>query len=363
MVLKMSNTKKTTRVPEIELMKAIAIIAMVMVHVLEGSLNVFENAWELPGSIPYTLIEFFGGIPAAGVFTFAMGWGAAFSDRSTPISYLKRAFKLGLLLFYVNFVYAILPGLLDPADFGAFSEHPYAIIGFNIYSLATICMLFFALMKKLADKPAARAVICLAVVVAIFAASILVPAEGVTSGNPWIDTLIGIFVRQNHYSWFPLVPWAIFPVMGYGFGLLYRRWEDRKRFALASLGIGAVVVGVSQAVIITSGMPNASMNPGWVTEIDYYALTPWNIVCACGMVCLEMAIAFGIMTLAGGRLHPVLSDLSKNVMEMFVAHWIFVSPLYLLLIHVTSIWINAAVGIVVFVLTYAVVRLWNKVRK
>ena len=101
----------TKRVPEIELMKAIAIVGMVLVHVLEGSMSVFVNAWELPGSIPYTIVEFFGCIPAAGAFTFAMGLGAACSKTATTRSFLKRALTLGLLILYVNFMYAILPML------------------------------------------------------------------------------------------------------------------------------------------------------------------------------------------------------------------------------------------------------------
>ena len=357
----MAEGKKTSRIPEIELMKAIAIIAMVFVHVLEGSLDVFENAWELPGSIPYTLIEFLGGIPAAGVFTFAMGWGAAFSDKSSPTSYLKRAFKLGLLLFYVNFVYAIFPGIIDPGDFGAFSQHPWAIIGFNIYSLATICMMFFALMKKLEDKPWIRAAICIVIAAGILTVSILVAPESYADGNQWLATLLGIFVRQNHYSWFPIVPWMIFPVMGYGAGLLYRKWNDRKRFALLSLVAGVLLTGVSQTVIVVTGTPFGAMNPGWVTEIDYYSLSPWNIVCACGIVCLETAIAFGIMTLAKRQLHPVLSELSLNVMEMFLVHWIFISPLYPLLLHVTDIWINVLIGLTVLVATYFAVKLWKSI--
>ena len=68
----MSKYSSTKRVQEIELMKGIAIIGMVFVHILEGSIDYFTDAWTLPGSIPYTLIEFLGGIPAAGVFTFAM---------------------------------------------------------------------------------------------------------------------------------------------------------------------------------------------------------------------------------------------------------------------------------------------------
>ncbi len=358
----MNDSQAAKRIPEIELMKAIAIIGMVFVHVLEGSLSVFENAWTFPGNIPYTLIEFIGGIPAAGVFTFAMGWGAAFSDRSTPKRYLHRALTLGILIFYVNFVYAIFPGIIDPADFGSFSEHPWAIIGFNIYSLATLCMLFFALMKCLQDKPVVRYVICGVIIAVILVTVALVAPESYNSGNPWIDTLIGIFIRENHYSWFALVPWGIFPVMGYLAGILYRRINNRNTYILYAAIFGASLVTVSQAVIAATGAPNASMNPGWVEEVDYYTLSLWNVLCAAGIVALEYVICAGIMTLTQDRLHPVLSNMSKNVMEMFLVHWIFISPLYPQLLKVTNVWINALIGLGILILTYVLVSFMSRVK-
>ena len=356
----MTVSGKTRRVPEIELMKAVAIIGMVFVHVLEGSLNVFENAWELPGSIPYTLIEFLGGIPAAGAFTFAMGWGAACSDRSTVKTYLGRAAEIGVFLFYVNFVYAIFPGLLDPENFGAFSEHPWAVIGFNIYSFAACCMLFFALLKKLEDKPGVRAGICIAIIVMVFIIdSVTVPES--FEGNQWVATLIGIFVRQNEYSWFPIVPWATFPIMGYGAAKLYRRWNDRKRFALTALAAGAVIVPVCVIINKVNEWPQAAANPGWIDSgTPYYALSPVNIICACGILCLELAVVFGIMTLSNGRLHPLLGSMSRNVMQIFICHWIFVSPLFLVLIHVTNIWINVLIALCVLIATLTVVQIYRK---
>ena len=356
----MPKPSKQKRVLEIELMKAAAIIGMVLVHVLEGSLDVLENAWTLPGSIPYTLIEFLGGIPAAGVFTFAMGWGVAYSDGRVPLDYVKRALKIGLLLFYINFAYTLFPEILDPADFGAASDNLYAIIGFNIYSLAAVMMLYFALMKKLADQPKARLGISAGIVIAVFAAGILVPPESYSSGNPWIDTFLGAFVRENHYSWFPLVPWAVFPIMGYGAGLLYRRWSDRKKFALASLEAGTVLILVSEFFIHRNKIPDAAMNPGWVQEIDYYSLVPWNIVCACGIICVELAIAFGILTITKGKIHWIFLDMSRNVMRMFLVHWAFVSPLFLVLLHVTNVWINALIGLAVLIVTFLIVEAWGR---
>lgn len=348
------STSITKRVPEIELMKAIAIIGMVLVHVLEGSMSVFENAWELPGSIPYTLIEFFGCIPAAGAFTFAMGWGAASSRSATTASFLKRALKLGMLIFYVNLMYAILPMLLDPENFGSIFDRPWVIIGFNIYSFATVSMLFFALLKKFDDKPILRAAICACVAACIFIADIIVvPGKYAESDNQWLASVIGFFVRQNEYSWFPLIPWGIFPIAGYGAAHLYKKWNNRKKFALVSFVIGAVTIPVCVITNNLLGLPQAAANPGWIEDaLDYYALSPVNLICGIGIICAEMAVCFAILTLTKGRLHWILADMSHNVMNMFCGHWLFVSPLFLLLIHITDVWVNTAIGIAVLIVTF-----------
>lgn len=354
------NLAGTKRVPEIELLKAIAILGMVFVHVLEGSMEVFENAWELPGSISYTVIEFFGCIPAAGAFTFAMGWGASFSDRSTTETYLKRALKLGLFLFYVNFVYVIFPRLLDPENFGTFREVPWSVIGFNIYSFAATCMLFFAFLKKIDDKPKLKAGISIAIVIAVFITSGLVAPE-TYEGNQWVATLLGIFTRQNEYSWFPLAPWAVFPIMGYWAGKLYRRWNDRKKFALTALAIGAVLTPACHIINMINGWPQAATNPGWIDYgKDYYGLSAVNIMGAIGILGLELAVIFGILTLTKGKLHPLLMSMSRNVMRIFITHWIFVSPLFVLLIHVTNIWVNNLIGLGVLIATLIVVQLYSK---
>lgn len=75
------------RVLEIEAMKAVAIISMVFVHVFEMSVDI-DYATPAKETVAF-LIEFFGAIPSAGVFMFAMGWGTAFSKRATAETYLK----------------------------------------------------------------------------------------------------------------------------------------------------------------------------------------------------------------------------------------------------------------------------------
>ena len=348
--------EKTKRVPEIELMKAVAIIGMIYVLVMEGSRDVLINVKALPGLVPYTFFEFLGGIPTAGVLMFAMGWGAEHSQRSTVKTFLFRALNLFLLGLYVNIIRDILPGLIDPEHFGSFLEHPWAILDFNILWFAALSMIFFAIMRWAEDNPILCGVFSLVVVLAIFAADFMLTPE-TFKGNQWLATLIGVLFRQNEYSWFPVVPWGIFPVMGYWAGFLYRRWENRFQFAIASLAVGVTFIPMSIAALMTKGLPLAAVNPGSVSAVDYYSLNIWNLVCAIGIICLEMAICFGILALTGRKIPAILADMSRHVMGIFLMQLVFIGPMMPLLINITDIWVNLLLGTIVLAATYVSVKM------
>ena len=349
-------SEKTNRVPEIELMKAVAIIGMIYVLVMRGSQDVLLNVKTLPGLVPYTFFEFLGGIPTAGVFMFAMGWGAVHSDRSTIKTFLMRALKLLLLGLYVNFVVDILPGLIDPEHFGSFLDHPWVVIIFNIYWFAAISMIFFAIMKWAEDHLILRGVFSLVVVLSIFAADFMLKPE-TFEGNPWLAVLISAFFRQSEFSWFPIVPWGIFPVMGYWTGYLYRRWNNRFQFMIASLAVGVIFVPMSIIALNMKGHPLTAINPGSVAAAEYYSLNIWNVVCAIGIVCLEMALVFGILTLTKGQLPWIMADASRHVKGMFLMQWVFISPMMPLLLNITDVWINLLLGTIVLIATYVSVKL------
>lgn len=76
--------------PEIDLIRAVAIISMIFVHVYEISPIEIDSATE---KIFSWLIDFMGGIPSAAAFMFAMGWGGAYSVRSTSKTYINRFFN------------------------------------------------------------------------------------------------------------------------------------------------------------------------------------------------------------------------------------------------------------------------------
>ena len=153
-------TARTKRVPEIEWMKAAAaIIIMIFTHVYELLPIKIDSATE---EIFARLIEFMSGTPGAPAFMFAMGWGAAYSVRSTSKTYINRFFQLALLGVVVNFFAQYVPMLLDPENVGALEANAHMILATDIYFFAALASLYLALMKKLNGKSA----ICASVVIA-----------------------------------------------------------------------------------------------------------------------------------------------------------------------------------------------------
>ncbi len=203
----MQNQCDRGRILEIELMKAIAIIGMVLVHVYEMGVDVdYDSSYRFAAAFLYRVL---GAIPSAGVFMFAMGWGAAFSKRATVKSYLQRAATLFLLGIIINLFEEYLFALLVPDSFGPLGEILPAILATDIYFFASLACLYFALMKKLEAPKRLRILASILIVGLSFCVNALIGFETFTTGNEWLDTILGLLIRVNEYSFFPFVSWGV----------------------------------------------------------------------------------------------------------------------------------------------------------
>ena len=109
--------KTHRRIPELDLLKTVAVIGMIFVHVLECSENL-NTVGTLRRAIA-TFIEFFGCAPSACIFMFAMGWGAALSRESSVKHSIDRFGQLCILGLLVNFFQQIVPMIINPEVFGS----------------------------------------------------------------------------------------------------------------------------------------------------------------------------------------------------------------------------------------------------
>jgi uncharacterized membrane protein len=190
-----------TRQPVPDLLKGIAVIAMIQVHILEqlARPEIFNGP---PGKVSL----FLGGPFAAPVFMAVMGYFVAVSKRGSWNKLRRGIFLifLGLLLnigLNFNLLLHILGGKIhaDPLRY---------IFGADILPLAGLSIIFLGL-TELILKKRAWPIIALA-----FAIPLLTDyLPDFPSNNKYLQAFIS---GPSSWSYFPLFPWMAYPLLGYG---------------------------------------------------------------------------------------------------------------------------------------------------
>ncbi len=356
--ISLSREKNRTRQVELDLAKALAIIFMVFVHTYEAHWFL-ENSEEGAGYICAWIIEFLGGVPAAPLFMLAMGVGVVYSTRSTSKTYLKRAAQIFALGILVNFFQQWVPIFMRPDVAEEFAANAHSIIATDIYSFVTVAFLFFAYLKT-SKHPVA--ITTIAMIVCLIVSEVTYP-NSIDTGSVWLDSIIGIFVRTNDYSYFPFFTWAMWPLLGYLFGRLLIKTENK--FKMYSIIAATGVVALAVATYVINMDPN-DMIINSLTEANmddvglYYAMDTWNLLWSYGCLAIEMYVLYLVVRLTKNRIPALFSYMSKHIMSIYVIQWVFIGLATPIFDRVTDVFVCAALGAVVLVLTIISAWLWDK---
>ena len=197
-----------------DVLKGFAVLFMVQVHITE--LFATESFYlSFPGKVSL----FLGGVPAAPLFMVLMGFFVGFRQIKSA-SLIFRGLKLivgGLLLniginfhlFYLLFIGEI---VLDPL--------PY-LFGVDILFLAGLSLIVLAVMKRLFREKFIYSII---LAIAISSLSLFLP---VYSGDSLaLKYLLPYFYSDAWWSYFPLIPWLVYPLTGLAAGILFKKYPD-----------------------------------------------------------------------------------------------------------------------------------------
>ncbi len=234
------ETQNKTRLKLPDLLKGIAVVLMVQVHLTE--LFATPDFYE---SFAGNLSLFFGGPPAAPVFMAVMGYFVA-KLNSSPRLLAWRGAKLLLLGLLLNIglnahlLFKIIQGTFTGID-------PWTyIFGVDILFLAGLSLIFIALFQLIFKKQ----------LVAWFGMLIVA-----TFANQWLPNYSGeyrsihfiqaYFLGGTHWSYFPLFPWLSYPLGGYLFYLV----EKTTFFQRIQAGAGLLwlILSVILAASLTYG--------------------------------------------------------------------------------------------------------------
>lgn len=198
-----------------DLLKGVAVILMVQVHLTElfARQDIYDS---LAGKISL----FLGGPPAAPVFMAVMGYYIAVSRRSMQQMIIRgiKIIFLGLLLnIGLNFhlLIKIYTGVFQ------FSPLPY-IFGVDILFLAGLSIIVLAVMKRYFKFRLIPFIILLLFVLAF---QYLLKYAFHT---PVTNYIVVFFYGEGcWWSYFPLIPWLIYPLTGYLFYILQQQADEQ----------------------------------------------------------------------------------------------------------------------------------------
>jgi uncharacterized membrane protein len=297
------------RYQHLDLMKGLAVMAMIQVHLTE----LFSvPSWQ--ESVGGHISLFIGGPAAAPLFMVVMGYLAAQGKRASS-GIALRGLKLmlwGLLLnIGLNF------HLLIRIFFDGWKSNPlHYILGVDILFLAGLSLMLIALAKAVGKF---EAVLAFILMVGFSAAAYLKPWPG--TDNEVVDYLMAFVHSDVSWSYFPLVPWAAYPLAGFIAARLFMSQTlmfHRERTYWFIMLIGVLLISTTFRI----GWEAATNLTLW-----YHHQIPviiWNLVF---VATLSAAAKLIIMAFEGRPAVKFLSWTGRHVTAFYVFQWLIIGNL------------------------------------
>ena len=347
------NGGQPARQSDLELLKALAIIAMIFCHPVIR-LGIHCAGYER------TLWFFFGDmvlgdyVAVAHALRFAMGVGMTYTRRGAPAELMRRGMKLYLLGYALNFcrygVYALADGLISGVFYPETLE---ALFGPDILQFAGLALFVTGIFRRWKLREGH----ILAVGLALSAAGAVIPSIDV--GNYAGNWLLGHFVVTTwEASCFVFFNWYFFVAAGLAFGTLLHRTENPDRLYRKLLVVSGCVMTVYLAATFAFGALFLTR------DRFYYAVSPPE---AAGLLSIDLfllsAFHFLLKRVDASRLRVFL-EMSRNVTPIYLIHWCilgFIDSIFCYLLGFVFPWPAIyGVGLALLVASFFLARLWQR---
>ena len=303
----------TGRQPELDLIKGLAILFMINIHVLW----LFTDL-ELYETIFAALVYFMGGLPAAPVFMFAMGVGVVYSRRDNWKYFLKRGliilllgYLLNLLRFVIPFALGLELNVMKPAAIEASFEYSSLLMLFmeiDILQFAGLSLIFIALLKKIKLS------------IFFYPLLMLLPllnyiVQDIQLENVFLNSLLGLFWGSGLNSTFPFLIWIFYPLLGILFGSILICVKNKNTLYL--------ITGILGLLVLILVAPRASylLSPD---VYNYYHHGIFGNLTIGAFILFWLAIFYFAGKIIPNIIRERLSFWSRKITHMYLIHWLLI---------------------------------------
>ena len=307
---------------EFDLMKAIAILGLPVVHLLEE--GIYDN---YVSPEVYKLEAFIVALCIVGpsIFMMCMGFGMG-GARNTPKSLVKQGLRFLSLGAILNLVRWILPALLVLIVRGEpMTEDIYAFFVSDIYYFVGIFCIFFALMRKL--KLSTTNILAITMVM-LTVNTLLTPYMPKIVTNEYLIRIIGNVIYIDETSCFPLLSWAIFPTVGILLGEILKKATDEKRESIMKhMLLFSPVVFVSYLVSLCIYGHDAMRV--MVSPLNSYITDLPNVILMISLAFFLFAILYYVCKVIDkSRFMNFMMKISTYIVPFYMLQWVLIAWIY-----------------------------------
>lgn len=311
--------KRIHKFGEFDLMKAIAILGLPIVHLLEE--GIFDN-YVSPNV--YKLEAFIVALCIVGpsIFMMCMGFSMG-GSRGSYKSALRQGLRFLMLGAILNLLRWVLPGLLVYAVHGdSMVEDICSFLASDIYYFVGIFLIFYALMLKLKLKTPGILVIT---IVMLTVNTLLTPVMPKIVTNQYLIQIVGNIIYINETSCFPLLSWAVFPTTGIFLGDVLKRATDEKRASIMKhMLFFSPVVFVSYLVSLR--LYGHDVMKVMVSPLNSYITDLPNVVLMISLALFLFALFYYVCNVIDKtRFMKFMVKISTCVVPFYMLQWILVA--------------------------------------
>ncbi len=323
------DTVNLGRQRELDLVKALAIFFMIIIHVYE-EMSVIDSTVLCTKPLD-VILQFLGGPLAAPVFMFSLGLGLSYSSHRSPELLIKRGIKLFLLSYLFNIVRFSIPYLLavgwstETAQFAL-----YLTLHIDILPFAGLSFILTGLLKKWN----------ISVYGVVFIAVLLQGTGLVITSLCEFDTLVGVFlgglfIKTGIPSYFPLFQWYIYPALGLLFAKYLRHIEDTDKLYKTMFAVSAAVLFSFCATMHAIGFDIRNLFT--LADELYYDQNFLHTCFILACIGLELsAVHFVLKLVHLPRVDKVIGFMSSKLNTIYIIQWLIIGWLGELILNETS---------------------------
>jgi hypothetical protein len=335
----------TKRIELPDILKGIAVVRMVLVHLFE----VFASP-EISNYPLNNMLLFLAGPPGAALFMVIMGYFIAKSGKTLD-QLFYRGLKLilwGLLLNLGLNMHLLILIAMTQVDMNPW---PF-VFGVDILFLAGLGIILISLLKRLIKD---KLVYWLILFMAVSGIGNFLPVYD--GQQAWLIYLQAFITGHTTWSYFPLFPWMAYPVAGYIFYLIDKQY---KLSDFTSKGL--VYIAVALAVPIA-----ATFRQGFSVVIDqsaYYHHASLFSIWLLAVIALWVVL---IRLLSLNRENIFLFSwfrwIGERVTNFYVIQWLLIGNIGTWLYQSQEGWSLLVWFVVILILTNLGVHAWQLIKK